>query len=72
MDHTLLNKFRECTDDINKLKNQNSNVKHNIKNCVEGEMLDKYLKSSELADLHIKKIEKELQELQRCLTLLDG
>lgn len=72
MDYTLLNKFRECKDDIIKLKNQNSNVKYSIRNCVKGEMLDEYLKSSELADLHVKKIEQELQELQRCLALLDG
>ena len=43
----------------------------NIRDCVRGELLDEYLKSSDIADLHIKKIERELQELQECLELLE-
>lgn len=71
MDYVMLTHFRECGVYIKKLKNQNQEARDNIRNCVKGELLDEYLKSCDLADLQIRKIEKELQELQECLVLLE-
>ncbi len=71
MDYAMLTRFNECEVYINKLKMQSQEARDNIRNCVKGELLDEYLKSCDIADLHIKKIEKELQELQECLVLLE-
>ncbi len=71
MDYAMLTRFNECEVYINKLKMQSQEARDNIRNCVKGELLDEYLKSCDIADLHIKNIEKELQELQECLELLE-
>lgn len=71
MDYAMIARFNECQVYINKLKMQSQEIQDNIRNCVQGELLDEYLKSCNIADLHIKKIEKELQELQECLQLLE-
>ncbi len=71
MDYAMLTRFNECEVYINKLKMQSQEARDNIRNCVKGELLDEYLKSCDIADLHIKNIEKELQELQECLVLLE-
>lgn len=71
MDYAMIARFNECQVYINKLKMQSQEIQGNIRNCVQGELLDEYLKSCNIADLHIKKIEKELQELQECLQLLE-
>lgn len=71
MDHDLQKKFDECELYISRLKMQNQNARYNIKKCARGELCDEYLKSCDLEEKHIKKMEKELQELKRCLTLLE-
>ena len=72
MDYVMLTRFNECKGYIKKLKMQSHESRDNIRNCVKGELLDEYLKSCDIVDLHIKKIEKELQELQECLVLLES
>lgn len=67
----MFSRFNECELYINKLKIQNHETQENIRICIQGELLDEYLKSFDIVDLHIKNIEKELQELQECLQLLE-
>ncbi len=71
MDYSMRTRFNECAAYVNKLNMQSQEARDNIRDCVRGELLDEYLKSSDIADLHIKKIERELQELQECLELLE-
>lgn len=71
MDYVMLNKFNECEKHIEILKSQNGIAKENVRNCLKGALLNEYLKSCDMADLYIKKIEQELLELQEYLELLE-
>lgn len=71
MDYVMITKFNECELYIKRLKLQNQYAKDNIRSCFKGELLDEYLETFENTDLYIKKLEKELQELRKCLTLLE-
>ena len=71
MDNAMHVKFSECEQYIAGLKAQNNRARENIINSLDGELRDEYVKACDIADAYIKKIEKELQELRRCLALLE-
>ncbi len=71
MDNAMRVKFDECEQYIARLKTQNKSARENIMSSLDGELRDEYLKSCDIADAYIKKFEKELQELRRCLALLE-
>lgn len=71
MDNTMRVRLDECEMYIANLKAKNYEARNNIMDSLNGELRDEYLKSCDIADAYIKKFEKELQELRRCLALLE-
>lgn len=71
MDNTMRVRFDECELYIANLKAKNYEARINIMDSLNGELRDEYLKSCDITDTYIKKLEKELQELRRCLALLE-
>lgn len=71
MDNAMRVRFDECELYIANLKAKNHEARINIMDSLNGELRDEYLKSCDIADAYIKKLEKELQELRRCLALLE-
>lgn len=71
MDNAMRVRFDECELYIANLKAKNYEARINIMDSLNGELRDEYLKSCDIADAYIKKLEKELQELRRSLALLE-
>lgn len=71
MDKMINDYIADCEYFTKKLKNKMQNSRDDLPNCIKGELLDEYLKTCDLAEERLMKINLELHKLQDCLELLE-